>query len=102
MKVVDRWQNLDGSWTGRLWSQEFIGSLEQVLAWIRSNGELASVQCEFCDRSFGSIAGLRSHCVQKHAADMDNWKPPVGEHCDCGQMACAYCGEDPAAYGWTP
>lgn len=30
-----------------------------------------SVQCEFCGRSFGSVAGLRSHCVQKHIAEME-------------------------------
>lgn len=39
MKVIDYWQNADGTWTARLWSQTFTGTYEQCIAWIRSNGE---------------------------------------------------------------
>jgi hypothetical protein len=42
MKIVDWWQNPDGSWTGRIYSQTFTGSYEEVMSWLRANcqGEL--------------------------------------------------------------
>lgn len=30
-----------------------------------------SKKCEFCGKVLRTLAGLKSHCVQKHAAEMD-------------------------------
>lgn len=38
VKAVDYWQNADGTWTGRIFSQTYNGTREQVSAWLRANG----------------------------------------------------------------
>lgn len=39
MKSVDLYQNSDGTWTARIFSQTFQGTYEQCAAWLRMNGE---------------------------------------------------------------
>lgn len=42
MKSVDYWQNIDGTWTGRIFEQTYTGTYAQVMSWLLKNypGEL--------------------------------------------------------------
>jgi hypothetical protein len=42
MKAVDLWQNPDGTWTARIFSQTFTGTREECDRWLRCNGEYQS------------------------------------------------------------
>lgn len=39
MKAVDYWRNADGTWTGRIFGQTYTGTYDQVIGWLRANGE---------------------------------------------------------------
>jgi hypothetical protein len=39
MSTVDLWRNPDGTWTARIYSQEFRGTYEECRRWLRNNGE---------------------------------------------------------------
>lgn len=39
MRSVDLWRNNDGTWTGRIFATRYTGRYEEVIAWIRGNGE---------------------------------------------------------------
>ena len=39
MKAVDLWNNNDGTWTARIFSQTFPGTEEECKRWLKMNGE---------------------------------------------------------------
>jgi hypothetical protein len=39
MKIVDLYQNADGTWPARLYSSTLTGTLDECRNWLRANGE---------------------------------------------------------------
>jgi len=42
--------------------------------------------CDYCNKSFRTLAGLRNHCVRMHAAEMDRARSKSAER------ICTRCG----------